>query len=104
MHGESGDADVEGVAHALRAMPILIAEYAPEDVYNMDETGLYYKAQPSKTLAQSKIKGQKIQKERFILALAVNATGTDKLKLLVVGKSKCLRCFGRWDPTPYILW
>ena len=43
MHCESRDADGEEIARALRAMPILIAEYAPEDVYNMDETGLYYK-------------------------------------------------------------
>ena len=60
MHCESGDADGEGIACALRAMLILIAEYAPEDLYNMDETRLYYKAQPNKTLAQSKVKGRKI--------------------------------------------
>ena len=40
MHCESGDADGEGITCALRAMPILIAKYAPENVYNMDETGL----------------------------------------------------------------
>ena len=62
MHGESGDADRKRVAEALSKMPALIAEYAPEDVYNMDEIGLFYKAQPHKTLAQSKVKVKKFRR------------------------------------------
>ena len=33
---------------------------ASEDVYNMDETGLLYRAQPNKTLVQGKVRGRKI--------------------------------------------
>ena len=46
MHGESGDIDGKGMAEALSKMSALIAEYATKDVYNMDETSLFYKAQP----------------------------------------------------------
>ena len=104
MHGESGDVDGKGVVEALSKMPVLIAEYAPKDVYNMDEIGLFYKARPHKTLAQGKVKGQKIQKDKVTLTLDVNATGSHKLKLLVVGKSKRPRCFSKWDPKPYVWW
>ena len=59
-HGESGEADAEVVAQAMSRMPALLATYKPEDVYNLDETGLYFRAQPTKTLAQGKVKGRKI--------------------------------------------
>ncbi len=98
LHGESGDANANGVAHAIGQLPILLSAYEPGDVYNMDETGLSFRAHPNKTLAQGKVKGRKLQKERVTLALAVNSTGTDKLKLLVIYKSKQARCFGRWRP------
>ena len=104
LHGESGDVDANGVAHAISQLPILLSAYEPGDVYNMDETGLYFRAHPNKTLAQGKVKGRKLQKERVTLALAVNSTGTDKLKLLVIYKSKQPRCFGRWQPHEYVRW
>lgn len=52
-HGESGAADMAGVALAKTAVGKLILElgYKLEDVYNFDETGLYYRARPSRTLA-----------------------------------------------------
>lgn len=52
-HGESGAADMSGVSLARTAVGKLILElgYKLEDVYNFDETGLYYRARPSRTLA-----------------------------------------------------
>ena len=60
LHCESGDASGVSVAHAMTKMPLLIACYAPEDAYNMDEIGLFYHAQPNKTLAHGKVHGHKI--------------------------------------------
>ena len=53
-HGESGAADLEGVDVAQKVIPLIISElgYTLDTVYPMDETGLYYRAKPSKTLAQ----------------------------------------------------
>jgi hypothetical protein len=47
----------------------------------MEETRLYFKAHPNKTLAQGKVKGWKLEKDPITLALVVNSTGTNKLKL-----------------------
>ncbi|DBA74381.1 TPA: hypothetical protein ACH3X1_011145 [Trebouxia sp. C0004] len=54
--GESGSADMEGVNIARTVVGKIITEldYDLEDIYNMDETGLYYRAKPSKTLAVGK--------------------------------------------------
>lgn len=54
----------------------------------MDETGLFYCAQLNKSLAQEKIHRCKIQKDCLMLALVVNTTSTDKLKLVNVYKSQ----------------
>ena len=51
--GESGSADMEGVDIARTVVGKIISEleFQLEDVYNMDETGLYYRAKPTRTLA-----------------------------------------------------
>ena len=72
-----------------------MSDYEPEDDYNMDEIGLYFRARPNKTLAQGKVKGRKLKKENVTIALDVNSIGTDKLKLLVIYTSKQTQCFGR---------
>jgi hypothetical protein len=57
---------------------------APVDVYDMDEIVLFYHAQPNKTLAQGKVRGFEIQKDLLTLAITVNTTCTDKLKLMII--------------------
>jgi hypothetical protein len=55
MHGESGDVSGAGVTHTMTKMPLLVVTFTPEDVYNMDETGLFHCAQPNKTLVQGRV-------------------------------------------------
>ena len=52
-HGESGAADQAGISAARYAVPQIImeGEYTMDNVHNMDESGLYFRAKPSKTLA-----------------------------------------------------
>ena len=47
----------------MNRMLALLATYKLEDVYNMDETCLYFCVQLAKTLAQGKVKDMKIQKD-----------------------------------------
>ena len=53
-----------------------------------------------KTLAQGKVKGRKLQKERVTLALVVKSTGADELKLHNMSKQP--QCIGRWQPHEYV--
>ena len=59
----------------------------------MDETALYWARGPNKTLSTERVSGQKLSKDRITLALSANAVGSDKLKLLVINKSKSPRVF-----------
>ena len=67
-----------------------------EQVYNCDETGVYYRMLPTKTLAAKTEKhpsGMKKQKERVMLMGCSNATGSHKLPLLFIGKAANPRYF-----------
>ncbi|KAG7170025.1 Jerky protein-like 28 [Homarus americanus] len=62
-------------------------QYTDDQVFNMDESGLFWKKLPSKTFVvknASKIRGRKMQKERIIVLFTTKASGTCKLKLSVI--------------------
>jgi len=67
-----------------------------DDVYNADETGLYWKALPRKSLASCQdnaARGFKVAKERVTIMTCANTAGTHKLSLLLIGKSTKPHCF-----------
>ena len=71
-------------------------ELKPEQIYNLDETGLNFKLLPKQTFAMADEKsapGMKVNKERLTVALCSNAAGTHKIPLFVIGKSKKPRVF-----------
>ena len=61
-----------------------------ENIFNIDETALFYKLLPSTTKATSQSQGQKIDKDRLTVAFIVNAVGNDKIKPIIIGKHKNL--------------
>ncbi|XP_064482964.1 tigger transposable element-derived protein 6-like [Ornithodoros turicata] len=76
-------------------MKQVLSQYAPEDIFNADETALFFKLLPECTLAvkNDNCKGGKKSKERISVLLCCNMTGTAKLKPLVIGKSRNPRAF-----------
>ena len=93
--GESGNVDVNLIKDSREALKKLTDGYEAKDIYNFDETALFYKLTPDTTLATNGINGIKQSKERLTVALCVNADGSDKLKPIVINKSKAPRCFGK---------
>jgi len=75
--------------------------YSEENVYNMDETGLFYKSIPSKTLYRRIRPGNKNFKDRLSIMLYSNFTGTDK-KMMIIGKFKSQRCFKKTNVTSLV--
>ena len=75
-------------------LPELLDKFPPENIFNADETGLFYKLQPDKTLAfkGQKCSGGKKAKDRLTVLVGASMMG-EKLPLVVVGKSKSPRCF-----------
>ena len=68
-----------------------------EQLYNCNETGLWYQMLPDKALAAKSEKqapGMKKPKERVTLMACSNATGTHELPLMVIrGLEECISGF-----------
>ncbi|KFD56002.1 hypothetical protein M513_03126 [Trichuris suis] len=71
---------------------LLEREHYDEDlVYSADETGLNWRALPTRTLAkhaESTMPGFKAAKDRVALMVCANSSGTHRLPLFLIGKSK----------------
>lgn len=96
--GEKLSNDQDAVDPFLIAFANKIKELnlEPTQIYNADESALYWKMLPEKTLVRSQEKtapGRKISKERVTFLACCNADGSQKLKLLVIGKAKNPRAF-----------
>lgn len=77
----------------LKDLRLLCDQYESRDIYNMDETGLFWKAMPDRTLASEALAGGKRAKSRITVNMCCNADGSDKLPIWFVGQAKQPRCF-----------
>lgn len=84
--GEADSADMTAVQSGRQDLQRVLQDYDPEDIFNLDETGLFYRLGPNYTLATKKVSGTKKSKDRITVALAANATGTTKIKPFVIPK------------------
>lgn len=87
--GEGGDCPDTSAFVAEVLFPLL-AKFEPDNIYNCDETALFYKLLPSRTYTfkGQSVVGGKSSKDRVTLMLCSNMSGTDKLKPLIIGKTK----------------
>lgn len=96
--GESGAVDETTVADWHTKLPEILSGYDPKDVYNMDESGLFFRALPDKTLKTrgEECKGGKKRKDRLTASFCVNMMGEFE-KTLIIGKCARPRCFKRME-------
>jgi hypothetical protein len=75
-----------------------MAQYAPEDRWNADETSFFPSAPPDRTLCSAPVAGEKQDKFRVSVMVACNSTGTEREELFFIGPFQKPRRFGRKDP------
>jgi hypothetical protein len=95
LSGESGSADVAAIEAALPDIQSEIQGYSPKDVFNMDETGLFYCLSPDRTIATRQLEGLKKDKTRISIALCANADGSEKQELFFIGHAAKPRAFNK---------
>lgn len=70
LHGEAGGVDKDAIADEISDLRKVVAEYDPENVYNMDETGLFFKCLPNRSYVKRKdvkeARGTKLMKPRIV--------------------------------------
>ncbi|GBN25710.1 Tigger transposable element-derived protein 6 [Araneus ventricosus] len=75
--------------------PDIIHNYDEKNIFNADETDLFYKLTPNQTLKfkGEKCVGDKLSKVRITILVCAIMNGSGKHKLTVIGKSQKPRCF-----------
>lgn len=93
--GESLSVELDCVQKWKEKLPSLINGYEPRNIFNANETGLFYKLQPNKTLTfkGETCSGRINSKDRVTVRVCCNMDGIEKIKPLVLGKFNNLRCF-----------
>ena len=84
---EVSPADTESWRSSV--LPPLLEQFKPEDIYNLDETGLFFRLKPDRTLefTGERCSGGKKSKDRLTVLVGASMSG-ERLPLLVIGKSK----------------
>jgi len=108
--GGSAAADVEALRQQMEEICSQLEAFNPEQIYNMDETGLYFRCLPNRAYVSAgsrrRARGSKAvkNKDRVTLVLAVNATGSLKIPVAIIGKAAvhlCLKSPRAPCPLPY---
>jgi hypothetical protein len=90
-----------------KCLPRLTSRCNTEDIFNVDEVGIYYKMDLSRfqNLSDSRSPPRSSGKDMVTVLLGSNASGTEKLPLLIIAKSNnhCLQTnVLKWNKTGYM--
>ncbi|XP_053402914.1 tigger transposable element-derived protein 6-like [Mercenaria mercenaria] len=101
--GESAGVRIEDVGGFKARIQEFIGDYDMKDEFSCDETGLYYRALPDKTLSVrgSSTKGTKVSKERITVMFTCSTVG-EKLEPLVIRKFETPRCYKKKLGVKYV--
>ena len=115
LFGEAGDVDMAQAEEKMEQLRNKLSSqnYSVENIFNMDEAPLFYRAMPTRTYElRSESNQDKRQlgrgtkslkaKDRLTLVLCCNATGSCKIDPLLIGSAKQPHCFRDGKcPVPY---
>ena len=110
LHGEGAEVNKNDpvLLSALNDLYDIIKKYPPDCIYNMDETGLFFRHLPKYTLLMpyenvTAVRGKKKSKEKVTLVVCANADGSNKMPCCMIGKSKQpASAAGKEWPIPYM--
>src|SRR5437764_11319076 len=86
MHREAASAPLQDLDIMRESLRKILKGYAPEDIFNCDETGLFWKMQPNHIIFNGPVAGTKQSKDCVIVLLTCNATESEKMCLLFIHK------------------
>ena len=103
-YGEAGSVNSDLLPQQRSELKSILAGYNACDIFNCDETELYWKLEPRKTLAHGPVSGKKLAKDRVSLLVTCNAVGDEKLPLLFIHSVKNPRAMRGIDKKSLGVW
>jgi len=99
LHGKGAEINKSdpGLLATLDDLYAIITQYDPKNVYNTDETSLFFHLLPRCNLLMpdediSTIRGKKKSKDWVSLIVCANAVGTHKIPCTLINKPKAFAC------------
>jgi Tc5 transposase DNA-binding domain/CENP-B N-terminal DNA-binding domain len=94
LHVEMGDVDIAAIDEEMRALRQKIAAYDLECIFNMDETGLFFRCLPKRSYIlgnekESEVRGSKKMVYKNRVTLVVCCNGTNSMKIPVYKRKFC---------------
>ncbi|PXF47641.1 Jerky protein-like [Gracilariopsis chorda] len=105
LHGEAGSVPLSIVATGISSLREQINDFDADCIFNMDETGLFFKLFPKRTYVlasedRKRLRGTKDMKAKARVSVYVctDSTGLHKVPLAIIGAAKNPRCFRKGEP------
>lgn len=97
--GEANKVDETAANNWLTLFEEIKKKFSPSNIFNMDESGIFYKLLPNRTLSYKgeKCHGGTRSKERVTAVFICNSNGTEKFPLWVIGKWENPHCLKNLD-------
>lgn len=97
VHGEALSADNAAITEHWPRLCRLMMTYEARDVWNADEFGLFFRQPLGWTLSpkEKKPSGHKKDKTRITFLPCCNSDGSEKMPLMIIGRSEKPRAFGK---------
>src|SRR5258707_463223 len=74
------------------------------NVFDADETSFFWRSIQNNGLSTKGLPGRKLDKTRMSVMVMMNATGTEKIRLLFIATAKKPQCFGKKEGQELGLW
>ena len=84
--GEANSAPLEDLENYCQKLREITSAYELCNIFNADETALFWQMEPTRTLSTRPVSGTKKSKERITVFLTCNATGEEKFPPLFIHK------------------
>ncbi|KAH9129406.1 hypothetical protein LEN26_008995, partial [Aphanomyces euteiches] len=99
LSGEAAVVNMDTVCDWTQSIASVINDYSPNGIFNCDETGLFWRDLPSKSLVMrgENCKGGKKVKDRVTVLLTASSSG-EKMPLLIINKAYMPRAFQKKLP------
>jgi hypothetical protein len=90
-HGEAGSIS-EDASTEMIGIRKALSLFAPQDIFNCDESALYWKMPPDQGLSSRNLPGQK-EKARITAHFCCNSDASERLPIWIIGSAKRPRAF-----------
>lgn len=92
LHGEEGSLSEITESQMIPIRQVL-SGYHPQDIFNCDETALFWKRVPDRSLTTRQLPGRRKEKARITAHFCCNSDGSERLPIWYIGTARAPRAF-----------